>query len=185
MSSSAIRCVTAALTDLVDCDNISTSDVSAERFIVVPIMELPLSYSALNSPEILYLDGTNQILLRCVNGLTMIFDATFESTSPLATYRLNPNARIVYNKHSGTLAVADSKMLCFRQDYGGTFLLKTALKRPSNKTVAVELPLDEATKFLQIITNDTDSENILKQRPALRKFTSQLRTAVANLSANT
>ncbi|VDN82160.1 unnamed protein product [Brugia pahangi] len=185
MSNSANRYVTAALTDLIDYDNISTSNVNDERFIVVPIMELPLSYSALNSPEILYLDGTNQILLRCVNGLTMIFDATFESTSPLATYRLNPNARIIYNKHSGTLAVADSKMLCFRQDYGGTFLLKTALKRPSNKTVSVELPLDEATKFLQIVTNDTDSEDILKQRPALRKFISQLRIAVANLSPNT
>ncbi|VDO23589.1 unnamed protein product [Brugia timori] len=185
MSNSANQYVTAALTDLIDYDNISTSNVNDERFIVVPIMELPLNYSALNSPEILYLDGTNQILLRCVNGLTMIFDATFESTSPLATYRLNPNARIVYNKHSGTLAVADSKMLCFRQDYGGTFLLKTALKRPSNKTVSVELPLDEATKFLQIVTNDTDSEDILKQRPALRKFISQLRIAVANLSPNT
>lgn len=55
---------------------------------------MPLSYSALNSPEILYLDGTNQILLRCINGLTMIFDATFENTAPIATYRLNPNARV-------------------------------------------------------------------------------------------
>lgn len=51
--------------------------------------------------------------------------------------------QIIHNKHSGTLIIADSKMLCLRQDYGGTFLLKTALKRPSNKTVSVELPLDE------------------------------------------
>ncbi|KAL3998353.1 Ubiquitin-conjugating enzyme family protein [Acanthocheilonema viteae] len=185
MSSNPIRCVAAALADLIHHDNVSTSDNNEERFVVIPIVELPLSYSALNSPEILYLDGTNQILLRCINGLTMIFDAAFENTSPLATYRLNPNARIVYNKHSNTLAVADSKMLCLRQDYGGTFLLKTALKRPSNKTVSVELPLDEATKFLQIITNDPDSEDILKHRPALHKFTSHLRTAVANVSANT
>ncbi|VDK62166.1 unnamed protein product [Onchocerca ochengi] len=185
MSNSPVQCVVAALTDLIHCDNVSASDSSEERFIVVPVVELPLSYNALNSPEILYLDGTNQVLLRCINGLTMIFDAAFENTSPLATYRLNPNARIIHNKHSGTLIIADSKMLCLRQDYGGTFLLKTALKRPSNKTVSVELPLDEATKFLQIITNDPDSEDILKQRPALRKFISQLRTTVANLSANT
>lgn len=51
--------------------------------------------------------------------------------------------QIIYNKHSGTLAIADSKLLCLRQDYGGTFLLKTALKRSFNKTVPVELPLDE------------------------------------------
>ncbi|CAG9537736.1 unnamed protein product, partial [Cercopithifilaria johnstoni] len=185
MSSSPVQYVAAALTDLIYHDNVSTSDSNEERFVVVPVVELPLSYSALNSPEILYLDGTNQILLRCINGLTMIFDAAFENTSPLATYRLNPNARIIYNKHNSTLAVADSKMLCLRQDYGGTFLLKTALKRPSNKIVSVELPLDEATKFLQIVTNDPDSEDILKQRPALHKFTSQLRIAVANLSVNT
>ncbi|KAM3721402.1 Baculoviral IAP repeat-containing protein [Dirofilaria immitis] len=185
MNNNPVRCVAAALTDLIHCDNVSTPDNTEERFIVVPIVELPLNYSALNSPEIVYLDGTNQILLRCMNGLTMIFDATFENTSPLATYRLNPNARIIYNKNSGTLAIADSKMLCLRQDYGGTFLLKTALKRPSNKTVFVELPLDEATKFLQIVTNDSDSEDILKQRPALRKFISHLRTTVANIPANT
>ncbi|VDK73715.1 unnamed protein product [Litomosoides sigmodontis] len=185
MNSNSVRCVAAALADLVHRDNVSTSDSGEEQFVVVPVVELPLSYSALNSPEILYLDGTNQILLRCINGLTMIFDAAFENALPLATYRLNPNARIIYNKHSSTLAVADSKMLCLRQDYGGTFLLKTALKRPSNKCVSVELPLDEATKFLQIVTNDPDSEDILKQRPALHKFASQLRTAVANISAST
>lgn len=53
---------------------------------------LPLSWSAL---EVLYLDGTNQVLLRCTNGLTMIFDAAFQSTSPLATYRLNANSRVL------------------------------------------------------------------------------------------
>uniref|UniRef100_A0A915PSQ5 UBC core domain-containing protein n=1 Tax=Setaria digitata TaxID=48799 RepID=A0A915PSQ5_9BILA len=184
MNNNPGRCF-AALADLIHHENASIADCNEERFIVVPIVEVPLSYNALNSPEILYLDGTNQILLRCINGLTMVFDATFENTAPLATYRLNPNARIIYNKNSGTLAVADSKMLCLRQDYGGTFLIKTALKRPSYKTVSVELPLDEATKFLQIVANDPDSEDILKHRPALRKFMSQLRTVVGSLSCNT
>ncbi|VDN37775.1 unnamed protein product [Gongylonema pulchrum] len=73
----------------------------------------------------------------------MLFDATFENTAPLATYRLNPNARMVYNKHIGTLAIADSKMLCLRRDYSDTFLLKTALKRPSPKIVSVEMPSEE------------------------------------------
>lgn len=50
---------------------------------------------------------------------------------------------MMYNKHSGVLAVADSKMLCLRRDYAGTFLLKTALKRPWTKNVSVELPSDE------------------------------------------
>ncbi|VDN07059.1 unnamed protein product [Thelazia callipaeda] len=185
MSSVTVQCSIASLADLVYRDDAASStDSSNQRFVVVPIAELPLSYSALNSPEILYLDSTNQILLRCVNGVTMIFDATFENSLPLATYRLNPNARMIYYKHSGTLAIADSKMLCFRRDYCGTFLLKTALKRPSAKTVSVELPLDEATKFLQVVSNDSDSEEILKQRAALRMFISHLRTATADLSLN-
>ncbi|VDN22762.1 unnamed protein product [Gongylonema pulchrum] len=91
---------------------------------------------------------------------------------------------MVYNKHIGTLAIADSKMLCLRRDYSDTFLLKTALKRPSPKIVSVEMPSEEAVNFLQVATSDPDSERILRDRPQLHKFISKLRAAVSRLHVN-
>lgn len=39
MNSNSVRCVAAALADLVHRDNVSTSDSSEERFVVVPVVE--------------------------------------------------------------------------------------------------------------------------------------------------
>lgn len=60
--------------------------------------------------------------------------------------------QMVYYKHNGALLIADEKVLCIRRHFGGTFLMKTALKSSTEKLVAVEIPLDEVIALLIPIT---------------------------------
>ncbi|MFH4982181.1 hypothetical protein AB6A40_008890 [Gnathostoma spinigerum] len=98
--------------------------------------------------QVLYMDATNTLLIRDVDGNVVLLDGCLENAHPLLNAQLKTDANLFYDRQNGTIVAIDDTKLCMRRDYAGTFLLKTILSPANDGQVSVELPVEEVCSSL-------------------------------------